>query len=150
VATSIVQRLPHGLAIAAGSPSIANVTPVLEPVRPGDEHVEPAAKRIGGDPFLVCPESCWPPAMTGASMRSRRWPGLFKCRTRPAAYGIIVATMALLTLKAINSELTKRGYNTRLEKAAGYFCFRGGEATDWIDRTVQVPTVNSLTLEQWM
>jgi hypothetical protein len=25
----------------------------------------------------------------------------------------------------------------------------GGEATDWIDRTVQAATVGALTLEQW-
>ena len=55
-----------------------------------------------------------------------------------------------LTLKAINNELTKRRYNPRLEEASGYFYFKRGGATDWIDRTVQVPTVNSLTLEQWM
>jgi len=28
--------------------------------------------------------------------------------------------------------------------------FKNGEATDWIDRTVPVPTPNSLMLEQWM
>ena len=60
------------------------------------------------------------------------------------------AMPARLTLKAINSELSKRGYNARLEKASGYFYFLGGEATDWIDRTVQVPNVSALTLEQWM
>jgi hypothetical protein len=37
--------------------------------------------------------------------------------------------MALLTLKAINSELTKRGHNARLEKASDFF-IQGGEATD--------------------
>ena len=26
----------------------------------------------------------------------------------------------------------------------------GGEATDWLDRTVRVPTLHSLTLEQWI
>jgi hypothetical protein len=54
-----------------------------------------------------------------------------------------------LTLKAINSELAKRGHNSRLERG-DYFYFIGGEATDWIDRTVRVPTVGSLTPEQWM
>ena len=44
----------------------------------------------------------------------------------------------------------KRGYNARLEKASDYFYFKGGEATDWIDRTVPVPNVSALTLEQWM
>jgi hypothetical protein len=37
-----------------------------------------------------------------------------------------------------------------LEKASGYFYFFGGEATDWLDRTVRVTTVNALTLEQWI
>jgi hypothetical protein len=58
--------------------------------------------------------------------------------------------MALLSLKTINAELTRRGHNARLEKADGYFYFLGGEATDWLDRTVGVRTVNSLTLKQWM
>ena len=37
-----------------------------------------------------------------------------------------------------------------LAKGAGYFLFRGGEAEEWIDRTVRVPTIGSLTLEQWL
>jgi hypothetical protein len=57
---------------------------------------------------------------------------------------------ARVTLKAINDELNRRGHNTRLEKASGYFYFFGGDATDWIDRTVRVETVNALTLEEWM
>jgi hypothetical protein len=55
-----------------------------------------------------------------------------------------------VTLKAINDELSRRGHNARLEKASGYFYFLGGEATDWIDRTVQMTTVNALTLAQWV
>jgi hypothetical protein len=43
---------------------------------------------------------------------------------------------ARVTLKAINDELNRRGHNARLEKASDYFYFFGGEATDWIDRTV--------------
>jgi hypothetical protein len=55
------------------------------------------------------------------------------------------------TLKTINAELAKRGYTARLAKAAsGYFYFQSGEAADWLDRTANVPTVNSLTLAQWM
>jgi hypothetical protein len=57
---------------------------------------------------------------------------------------------ARFTLKAINDELNQRGHNARLEKASWYFCFFGGEAVDWIDRTVPVATVNALTLEQWI
>jgi hypothetical protein len=44
--------------------------------------------------------------------------------------------MALLTLKKVNVELTRRCHNARLEKAGDYFYFKGGEATDWLDRTV--------------
>jgi hypothetical protein len=55
-----------------------------------------------------------------------------------------------LTLKAINAELAKRGHTARLESAGQYFYFLGGEATDWLDRTVQVSKVSSLTLEQWI
>ena len=53
-----------------------------------------------------------------------------------------------LTLKKINSELAQRG--VRLEKASGYFYFMGGEAANWLDRTVRVPKVNSLTPDQWV
>lgn len=55
-----------------------------------------------------------------------------------------------LTLKAINAELAKHGHTTRLEKAGPYFYFFGGEAADWLDRTVQVPKISSLTLDQWI
>jgi hypothetical protein len=37
-----------------------------------------------------------------------------------------------------------------LAKRAGYFLFRGGEAEEWIDRTVRVATISSLTLEEWL
>lgn len=52
-----------------------------------------------------------------------------------------------LTLKAINDHLEESGIKARLEKGAGYFFFSSGEAMDWFDR---VPTVSSLTLEQWV
>jgi serine phosphatase RsbU (regulator of sigma subunit) len=55
-----------------------------------------------------------------------------------------------LNLKAINSELTKRGFKATLAKGEGYFYFQGGDATDWLDRTVRVGTLQSLTLEQWI
>lgn len=53
-----------------------------------------------------------------------------------------------VTLKKINLELVKNG--VRLEKASGYFYFMGGEAANWLDRTVRVPKVGSLTLEEWL
>ena len=54
-----------------------------------------------------------------------------------------------VALKAVNEELPKRGYTARLTKAAsGYFYFECGEAADWLDKTANVPTVNSLTLPE--
>jgi hypothetical protein len=53
-----------------------------------------------------------------------------------------------LTLKTINAELFKRGVH--LERGEGYFYFMGGEAANWLDRTVRVPKVSSLTLAQWI
>jgi len=55
-----------------------------------------------------------------------------------------------VTLKSVNEELARLGHNVELVKGGGYFFFRGGEADDWIDRAVQVPTISSLTLEQWI
>ena len=55
-----------------------------------------------------------------------------------------------VTLKTVNKELASLGTKAELAKGAGYFLFRGGEAEEWIDRTVRVPTIGSLTLEQWL
>ena len=55
-----------------------------------------------------------------------------------------------ITLKAINDDLARLGAGERLARASGYFYFEFGEATEWLDRTVRVPTVNALTLEQWL
>jgi len=55
-----------------------------------------------------------------------------------------------LTVKAINDELAKRGSHARIEIGDGYFYFSGGEATDWLDRTVNAHNVSSLSLDQWM
>jgi len=55
-----------------------------------------------------------------------------------------------LNLKAINSELAKRGIHVTLARGEGYFYFQGGDAGDWLDRTVRVATLQSLTLEQWI
>ncbi|HEY1336551.1 MAG TPA: hypothetical protein VGF59_03535 [Bryobacteraceae bacterium] len=55
-----------------------------------------------------------------------------------------------VTLKAINDELASIGTEARLAKGGGYFYFRFGEANDWLDRTVTVPTVGSLTLQEWI
>jgi hypothetical protein len=54
------------------------------------------------------------------------------------------------TLKAINDEFKRRGHDVQLEKGDGYFIFQGGEAANWLDTTVRVPTLSSLTVEQWI
>lgn len=55
-----------------------------------------------------------------------------------------------VTLNAINDELARRGATARLAKAAGYFYFQFGEAAEWLDCTVRVPTVSSMSLEPWL
>lgn len=55
-----------------------------------------------------------------------------------------------VTLKAVNDALAKRGRDSRLMKASGYFYFDSGEAANWIDKTVATPTVGSRTVEQWL
>ena len=55
-----------------------------------------------------------------------------------------------LTLKAINEELAKHGIGARLEKGDGYFYFSGGEASDWLDKTVNAASLSTLSLEQWI
>lgn len=57
---------------------------------------------------------------------------------------------ARLTLKAVNDELARLGYGARLAKGGGYFYFEFGEAVDWLDRTVTVPTISSHSLEEWI
>jgi len=55
-----------------------------------------------------------------------------------------------LHLKTINDELARLGHSSVLAKGDGYFYFSSGEAADWLDRTVKVRTINSLTLKQWV
>ena len=55
-----------------------------------------------------------------------------------------------VTLKAINEELARRGHMARLARGSGYFYFQLGEAAGWLDRTVRVPKVRSLTLNKWI
>ena len=55
-----------------------------------------------------------------------------------------------LTLKAINDALAALGLTARLQREEGYFYLRFGEAADWHDCTVNVPTLRSLTLAQWI
>jgi hypothetical protein len=55
-----------------------------------------------------------------------------------------------LTVKAINEELARRGSAAQLEKGDAYFYFSGGEAADWLDRTVNARSLSSLSLDKWM
>ncbi len=55
-----------------------------------------------------------------------------------------------LNLKLVNEELGRRGYDAELAKGRGYFFFRAGEADEWIDSTVPVRTINTLTLKKWI
>jgi hypothetical protein len=55
-----------------------------------------------------------------------------------------------VTLKSVNDRLAELGHKARLQKGDGYYDLSGGEASDWLDRTVKVPTLASLTLDQWM
>ena len=57
---------------------------------------------------------------------------------------------ARVTVKAVNNELARLGYTARLAKASGYFYFQFGGAAAWLDRTVNVPTVNSRTIPEWI
>ncbi len=54
-----------------------------------------------------------------------------------------------VTLKSINDRLAELGHKASLEKGDGYFFFSGGEAADWLDWTVKVPILSTLTLDQW-
>ena len=55
-----------------------------------------------------------------------------------------------VTTKAIHDELAGSGHDVHVEKGDGYFFFWGKEANDWLDKTVRVPTLSSITLEQWI
>ena len=55
-----------------------------------------------------------------------------------------------LHLKVVNDELPRLGEKAELAKGSGYFYFLSGETDNWIDRTVPVRTINSLTLKQWI
>jgi hypothetical protein len=58
--------------------------------------------------------------------------------------------MPALHLKTINDELARLGRRERLAKAKNYFYFEGGEADEWLDRTVGKRTINMLTLKEWI
>lgn len=70
-------------------------------------------------------------------------------RTNSFGEGEII-THVPLSLRAINAELARQGYDALLGKGGRYFYFWGGEAADWLDQIVRVQTLQSLTLDQWM
>jgi len=52
--------------------------------------------------------------------------------------------------QAVNDELARLGDAQRLAKAGNYFLFTGGAADDWLDQTVGVWTISSMTLKKWI
>lgn len=62
----------------------------------------------------------------------------------------LVPTPMRLTLKTINDELRRLGHDVHIEKGDGYFYVWKGAANNWLDRTINVPKVSSLSLEQWI
>jgi hypothetical protein len=55
-----------------------------------------------------------------------------------------------LTQKSITAELHRLGHEARLESGDGHFYFLDLEPASWLDKTVKVPNVSSLSLEQWV
>jgi len=55
-----------------------------------------------------------------------------------------------LSLDTVNKELARLGFAERLAKGKAHFLFTGGEADEWLARTVGVRTLNSMTLKQWI
>jgi hypothetical protein len=54
------------------------------------------------------------------------------------------------TIRNVNDALAARGYEATLVKGGDYFFFRGGEANGWLDRTIRVPRVGDLTVDEWV
>src|ERR1019366_988766 len=134
-------------AIAAGSSSAANDPGRSNPCGPVMSTRNPPLNGSAAIHASFGPLAFLPPATTAASMGSRGLPGTpLMSKTVSGIRHNCSVMAARLTLKAINDELSRRGYNVRLEKSSGYFYFFGGEATDWLDRTVPGTTVNTLNL----
>jgi len=58
--------------------------------------------------------------------------------------------MPQLSLKTVNDELARLGRAERLAKGSNYFYFTGGSAEEWLERSVGVRTLNTLTLKEWI
>jgi hypothetical protein len=63
-------------------------------------------------------------------------------------FAVVPSTMRL-TLKAIDDKL-RLGHDVHVGKGDKYFYFWKGETNDWLDRTVNVSSLSSLTLEEWI
>jgi hypothetical protein len=50
----------------------------------------------------------------------------------------------------VNAALAAHGHDAILVKAGGYFFFRGPEVNAWLDRTVQIPKISDLSVEEWL
>jgi hypothetical protein len=55
-----------------------------------------------------------------------------------------------LIQNSLTAELHRLGHDARLESGDGYFYFLGLDPAHWLDKTVKVPKVSSLTLEEWV
>lgn len=55
-----------------------------------------------------------------------------------------------VTVKAVNQELANCGHSVHLVKASGYFYFEGIEAENWLDKTISVQTISSLSIPEWI
>jgi hypothetical protein len=55
-----------------------------------------------------------------------------------------------VTVSAVNAALAERGHEAILARAGGYFLFRGPDANDWLDRTVQLRRVGDLSVAEWV
>jgi len=58
--------------------------------------------------------------------------------------------MSQLTIKAINKELKKRGYEEKIARGYGYFYFYDGNAASWYQSGTYISRLNDLTLEGWI
>jgi hypothetical protein len=119
-------------------------------LRSGHEHAHRRA-RVHRDPRFVRPAYLLPARDLDRLDPLAPLAGTPLIWNTVSGIAIIVPIMAArVTLNAVNDELARRGHHARLEKASGYFYFWSADSADWIDRTVRVATLKSLTLDQWV
>jgi len=71
-------------------------------------------------------------------------------RLKAAFDNLAPAPAMPVTLQTVNDQLKARGYKAQLKDGHDYFYFSSGETVDWLDRTVRVPTVSSLSHKEWL